>query len=65
MIIGILTKKKFWTDKGKLSRETYCDYREIEIESFKWLKNHQLEYVPKGYARYFKLEKNEELIKMI
>lgn len=42
----------------------YYEYREIELETFRWAENHQLEYVAKNSNRWAKLEKDEELVGM-
>lgn len=44
--------------------EYFYKYEEIEIEDFRWLENHQLEYVRKNSCRWSKLEKDEELVGM-
>ena len=60
MILGILLTKKFDD-----TNENYQEYREFEIESYRWSNNHLFEYIPKKATRWYKLEDNEELAKML
>lgn len=59
MTIVIQKRKKFFDVD-----EYYYEYSEIEIETFRWVENHQLEYVKKDSAWWSKLEKDEELVGM-
>ena len=59
MKLVILTRKKFVNEEG-----FYYDIEEIEIEEYKWLKNHELEFIIKDSCRWRKLEENQEIIGM-
>lgn len=59
MTIVIQKRKKFFDVD-----EYYYEYSEIELETFRWVENHQLEYIKKGNACWSKLEKDEELVGM-
>lgn len=41
---------------------TFFEYSNIEIETFRWSKNHKFEYIIKGDNHHRTLEDNEEII---
>ena len=59
MKLGITTIKKSFD-----SDETYREYNEFEIESYRWNENHQFEYTIQNSARWYKLDDNEEITKL-
>lgn len=57
MKVKILTRKKFFD-----CDEYYTEIDEIELESFRWNKNHQFEFVAKNSNRWRTLEQNQEIM---
>ena len=42
--------------------EYYYDYVQLEIETFRWLRNHEFEYVKVNGNRWLKLDDYEEIV---
>lgn len=42
--------------------EYYYEYVQLEIETFRWLRNHEFEYVIVNSAVWKKLDDNEEIV---
>lgn len=62
MKLVLQERKKFVKMRDDDPDEYYFEYNEIEIERFRWLKNHTFEYIPKGSCRHFKLKENQEIV---
>lgn len=57
MRLRIQTRKEFSNNDG-----FYYQIDEIEIESFRWNKNHEFQYVAKNSCIWSKLEPNQEIV---
>ena len=57
MRLGIISIEKFFD-----SEDAYRKYEEFEVTDYRWLPNHQLEFVIKGSSHYSKLEDNQEIV---
>ena len=59
----VLQKRiKFIKNKKNDPDEYYYDYVQLEIETFRWLRNHEFEYVKVNGARWLKLDDYEEIV---
>ena len=61
----VLHKREEFIDLTKTPSSTgeyYYKYEQVEIESYRWGKNHEFTYVKKGSNRWSKLEPNEEIV---
>lgn len=57
MELTIQRRKKYMFEN-----DYYYEYATFELETYRWNRNHEFEYVRKGSNRWEKLEDNEELV---
>ena len=60
MKLRIQTRKQFIGEKNE--NEFYYQVDELEIESFRWNKNHEFQYIVKDSPFWVKLEPNQEIV---
>lgn len=64
MKLVLQTRVKFreLTAEDDKEYDYYYKYVELEIDTFRWNKNHEFEYSVKNSAIWSKLEDNEEIV---
>ena len=55
-------KLRLQTKCQSLEGETYFEYKELEIENFRWEKDHKFSYIPLKTGRWLSLKANEEIV---
>lgn len=64
MKLVLQTRKEFinLTKTPSATGEYYYEYEQIEIEVFRWGKNHEFFYVAKGSNQWRTLKENQEIV---
>ena len=64
MKLVLQTRKEFidLTKEKSATGEIYYEYEQIEIETFRWDREHEFWYVRKGSNHWSKLEKEQEIV---
>ena len=63
MILTIISQVKKNSYRPE-TNETFTEIQEIEIDNFRWDKNHKFSFVRKGYSYCEYLEDNQEILRL-